>query len=130
VAFSPGPGRPDEPADADRTDLEDTDPDGPYQWSETEWLPDSWEPAEPIQPTRDVDRFRKTTAGAMIAAGMIGLEKVLMPEREERVPITWESPGEPPGPRHLEFDLDPDDPSASTVTVRPWMVDPDPPHQG
>ena len=119
------------PSEPDRPDGDATDPDaGVDEWIPVEWLPDSWEPAEPIQPTRDVDRFRRTTAGAIVAAGMIGLEKVLMPEREERAPITWESPGEPPGPRHLEFDLDPDDPAASTITVRPWMVEPHPPHRG
>jgi hypothetical protein len=121
----PDPDRPDGTTD-------DTHPadDEIYDWNQVEWLPDSWEPAEPIQPTREVDRFRRTTAGAIVAAGLIGIEKVLMPEREERPAITWESPGEPPGPRHLEFDLDPDDPAASTITVRPWMVDRQPPNQG
>jgi hypothetical protein len=126
VERSSEPDRPEAPPDADPTDLDD----GVEEWMGVEWLPDSWEPAEPIEPSRDVDRFRRTTAGAIVAAGMIGLEKVLMPEREERAPITWESPGEPPGPRHLEFDLDPDDPAASTVTVRPWLVEPRPPHEG
>ncbi len=126
----PDPDRPDEDLGDDDTDLGETDTDETYQWAEAEWLPPSWEPAEPIEPTRDVDRFRRTTAGAILSAGMLGLEKVLMPERDERPPVTWESPGEPPGPPHLEFDLDPDDPAASTVTVRPWMVDPHPPDQG
>jgi hypothetical protein len=101
-----------------------TPPDEPehvYTWIDAEWLPDTWEPVEPIEPTRDVDRFRRTTAGAILAAGLLGIEKVLMPERSEQPPVTWEAPGEPPGPRHLEFDLDPDDPEGSTVTVRRWL---------
>jgi hypothetical protein len=121
----PDPDRPDGPADADPAS-----PDTGYDWDRVEWLPDSWESTEPIEPTRKVDRFRRTTAGAIVAAGLIGVEKVFMPEREEQPAITWESPGEPPGLRQFEFDLDPDDPAASTITVRPWVVAPHPPHQG
>jgi hypothetical protein len=91
-----------------------------YDWLGAEWLPDSWVRTENLAPTREVDKFRRTTAGAMLAAGMLGLQQVLEPKKSEDPPIVVDAPGEPPGIKRLEFDLDPDDPSASTVTVRPW----------
>src|SRR5262249_44822005 len=108
------------PIDPDDTADDDLYDDDPYDWVDAEWLPETWEHTEPIDPTRDVARSRRTAAGSILAAGLLGIEKALMPERSEQPPITWESPGEPPGPAHLDFDLDPDDPAGSTITVRPW----------
>ena len=93
------------------------------EWLGAEWLPDTWVHTDSIEPTRNVDKFRKTGAGAMLAAGMLGLQQVLEPKKSEDPPIVVEAPGEPPGVKRLEFDLDPDDPSGSTVTVRPWAPD-------
>ena len=115
------------PAESDptleTTDLHD-DAHTDDEWLGAEWLPETWEHTERLEPSRDVDRFRRTTAGSIIAAGLLGIEKVLAPERSEKPAVTWESPGEPPGPAHLDFDLDPDDPAGSTVTVRPWDAPP------
>ncbi|HKY15144.1 MAG TPA: hypothetical protein VJM33_09490 [Microthrixaceae bacterium] len=100
-------------------DPDDEPDDSPYEWLQAEWLPETWDQHERIEPSRDVDRFRRTSAGAILAAGMLGLQQVLDPKKNEDPPIVVESPGEPPGPKHLEFDLDPDDPAASTVTIHP-----------
>ncbi len=108
---------PDE-TQADQIPTDQTD--SPYEWLGAEWLPDTWVHEEKLAPTRDVDKFRRTTTGAMLAAGMLGLQQVLEPKKSEDPPIVVEAPGEPPGIKRLEFDLDPDDPSGSTVTFRPW----------
>jgi hypothetical protein len=118
---------PDEQHDDPPTDDLPTDEVAPddvppdEEWLGAEWLPDTWVHEESLPPTRDVDRFRRTTAGSMLAAGMLGLQQVLEPKKSEDPPIVVEAPGEPPGVKKLEFDLDPDDPSASTVTLRPWV---------
>ena len=116
---APEPTAPDEPIDSDETvDAWANDGD---EWLGAEWLPEDWEHDETIEPTREVDRFRRTTAGSMLVAGMLGLQQVLEPRKKEDPPIVVEAPGEPPGEKRLEFELDPDDPSASTITVRPWV---------
>jgi hypothetical protein len=92
-------------------------------WLGAEWLPADWQHGpdiDELEPTRDVDRFRRTGAGAMLAAGMLGLQEVLEPRKKEDPAIVMEAPGEPPGVKRLELELDPDDPSGSTVTLRPW----------
>ena len=38
------------------------------------------------------------------------------------VPFVQDADGEPDHPRHVDAHLDPDDPSASSVTVRPWLA--------
>lgn len=69
---------------------------------------------------REVDRFRRSAVGMMLAGGMTGLAEVLEPRREQP-PIIRVSPGEPPGGRRVTFELDPDDPGGSTVVLRRWI---------
>lgn len=66
---------------------------------------------------RPVDRFRRTAAGTVVAAGMLGLRDALegRPEKEE-VTIVNEAPSAPP--RDLEIVLDPDHPERSIAVVR------------
>lgn len=86
------------------------------------------EPIEPIVPSRRVDRFRTSTLpGAILNGIALGLREVLEPPKREDAPLIAEAPGDPPDPRHVETNLDPDDPAASSVTVRPWLAEHDPP---
>ena len=101
------------------TDERDPEEESPYEWVDSEWAPATWSDDEAIEPSRDVDRFRRTTAGSIVAAGMLGLQQVLEGRKKEDPPIEVEAPGEPPGGRRVELDLDPDDPAGSTVTYRP-----------
>ncbi len=83
---------------------------------------------EPIAPSRRVDRFRTSTLpGAILNGIALGLREVLEPPKREDAPLIAEAPGDPPDPRHVETNLDPDDPAASSVTVRPWLAEHDPP---
>lgn len=89
--------------------------------------PDTDEPEESdfddveIAPSGQLQKWRRSTAsGSILGAVALGLREVFENPREE-APIVMEAPGEPPGPRRIELDLDPDDPGASTVTYRPWM---------
>ena len=76
---------------------------------------------EPIAASGQLQKWRRSTAsGSILGAVALGLREVFENPREE-APIVMEAPGEPPGPRRIELDLDPDDPTASTVTYRPWM---------
>lgn len=66
---------------------------------------------------RPVDRFRRSTTGAVVAAGLLGLRDALegRPEKEE-VTIVNEAPGAPP--RDLEVVIDFDHPERSVAVVR------------
>lgn len=98
------------------SDPDDLPEDSPYEWLDAEWLPDTWVHPEMLPPSREVDRFRRTSAGAIIAGGLLGLERVLQVPREEP-PIIRVQGGEPPK-RTWQLDLDPDDPSNSSITKR------------
>lgn len=104
-------GYPAEPVDPD-----DEADESPYRWTEAEWLPDTWVHPEVIRPTREVDRFRRSLAGSIVAGGLLGLEQALEVPKEE-APIIRVQGGEPPK-RRWTLDLDPDDPAASVATRR------------
>ena len=84
---------------------------------------DEWEEAgllddEPIQPAGQIERWRRrSVAGGVLTGFALGLQEVLYPKQKEELAVVVEA-GEPPGDRAVEVDLDPDDPGASTVTVR------------
>jgi hypothetical protein len=80
--------------------------------------PDEIPDGEPIEATRSVDRFRKTTAGMMLAGGLIAIEEVYSGRKEREIPVLIVESSEPAEPRPVEVDLDPDDPGNSTVVVR------------
>ncbi|HEY8218112.1 MAG TPA: hypothetical protein VIH82_13330 [Acidimicrobiia bacterium] len=65
---------------------------------------------------RPVDRFRRTAAGTVVAAGLLGLRDALegRPEKEE-VTIVSEAPTRPEDGLTLVFDAD--DPSRVTVVL-------------
>jgi len=66
---------------------------------------------------------RRTATGALLTGMARGLGQVFEPERD-RPAIVAEAPGEPFGPpRPVEAVLDPDDPAASTLVVRRWLMD-------
>ena len=73
---------------------------------------------------RPVDRFRRTAAGSIVAAGLLGLRDVMegRPEKEE-VTIVNEAPTRPVG----DFDvvIDPDHPERTVVIVRRRSADDD-----
>jgi hypothetical protein len=75
-------------------------------------------------PPRPVDRFRTTTVGTVVAAGLLGLRDALegRPEREE-VAIVSEAPERPVDDAGARVVFDPDDPTRVTIVVPP--VDPD-----
>ena len=75
-----------------------------------------------ILPSSGVQKFRRNTAVGAVLNGMaLGLRDVFDPVNREEAPIVRESDGEPDTPRHVDAHLDPDDPAASSVTVRPWL---------
>ncbi len=67
---------------------------------------------------RPVDKFKRTAAGSIVAAGLLGLRDVLegRPEREEPA-IVSEAPAAPP-PDNIEVVLDFEHPERSVVYVR------------
>lgn len=74
-----------------------------------------------ILPSSGVQKFRRNSAMGVVLNGVaLGLREVLEVPREE-APIVQEASGEPDTPRHVDAHLDPDDPAASSVTVRPWL---------
>ena len=76
-----------------------------------------------ILPSSGVQKFRRNTAMGAVLNGMaLGLRDVFDPVKREEAPIVQDADGEPDHPRHVDAHLDPDDPSASSVTVRPWLA--------
>jgi len=90
---------------------------------------DSADPAEPVDPSgraadsteppweRPIDRFRRTTTGTVVAAGLLGLRDAMegRPEKEE-VTIVSEAPTRPVG--DLDIVIDPDHPERTIAIVR------------
>ncbi len=66
---------------------------------------------------RPIDKFRGTAAGAVFAAGLLGLADALEGPRDERVEIVVDYAGEPFSDRIL-MRLDPDNAADSIVVVR------------
>ena len=78
---------------------------------------------EPILPTSAVSKFRRTGAGAVLGGVALGLRDIFDPVVREEAPMMQEAPGEPDNPRAVDAHLDPDDPTSSSVTVRPWRFE-------
>ncbi|MDZ4827956.1 MAG: hypothetical protein SGJ13_16055 [Actinomycetota bacterium] len=72
------------------------------------------EPAEP----RPIDKFRGTAAGAVFAAGLMGLADALEGPRDKRVEIVVDYAGDPPFSDRILMRLDPDNAADSIVVVR------------
>jgi hypothetical protein len=70
-----------------------------------------------VEPERPIDRFRKSAAGSVIAAGLLGIRDVMegRPQAEETV-LESEAAGAPP-PDGIEMFLDPDHPERSIVVI-------------
>ena len=79
---------------------------------------------EEIASSRPVDKFRRTAAGTVVAAGLFGLRDALegRPEKEEPAIVVDAPTSQPHGP--VEVTLDFDHPERSKVVIR---RPPDPP---
>lgn len=92
--------------DEDRTDATDEDAE--------ETIDGHAEPAP-------IERFRRSSVGAVFAAGMLGLRDVLEPEKDETPAIVEDWAGGEPFSEPMVLRLDPDHPEDSIVMVRPWL---------
>lgn len=81
---------------------------------------------EEITSSRPVDKFRRTAAGTVVAAGLFGLRDALegRPEKDEPAIVVDAPTTQPKGP--VEVTLDFDHPERSKVVIR---RPPDPPEQ-
>jgi hypothetical protein len=68
-----------------------------------------------------IERFHRSSVGAVLAAGLLGLRDALEPPKDETPAIVenWNA-GEPFADPIL-MRLDPDNPADSIVVVRPWL---------
>jgi hypothetical protein len=102
---SPPSVRPDESPDesSDEQPLDESTDREPDREPEEEWQ-------------RPIDRFRRSSAGTVIAAGLLGVRDALegRPEREEPAIVT-----EAPEPKldHIDLVLDPEHPERSRAIV-------------
>jgi hypothetical protein len=73
-----------------------------------------------------VDRLKRTTAGAMIGAGLLGLQNALegRPEREDPAIVT-EAPTRPDGPVKVALDFDHPELSKVVIKRKPAPGDPE-----
>ena len=68
-----------------------------------------------------IERFRRTSVGAALAAGLLGLRDVLEPPKDETPAIVEDWAGGEPFNDPIVLRLDPDHPEDSIVMVRPWL---------
>jgi hypothetical protein len=92
--------------DEDRTDLSGDDAEEPLDGH-----------AEPAP----IERFRRSSVGAILAAGMLGLRDVLEPEKDETPAIVEDWAGGEPFREPMVLLLDPEHPEDSIVMIRPWL---------
>jgi hypothetical protein len=100
----------------DRDRIEPDGRDDPFDDAVDDELdPDGGE--EPVSENRPVDRFRRSAAGAVVSAGLLGLRDVLegRPEKDE-VAIVNEAPTAPR--RDVDVVIDFDHPERSIAVVR------------
>lgn len=100
-------------------------PDDPDAWTEDEWL--EWlaevDAETPVDPGGPYRRRSRSAVGTMLGAAMVGLHQAIYGAQQTDIVMVVESDGDPPDPQTVDVHLDPDDPDASTVTVRPWLED-------
>jgi len=98
-------------------------PGDPDAWSEDEWL--AWladvDAEAAPEPTGHPVRRRESLGVSLMGAAMLGMHRAIYGERDDEIVMVVDADGEPPEPEALEVHLDPEDPDASTVTVRPWL---------
>ena len=98
-------------------------PDDPESWGDEEWL--AWleevDAEAPTERDRAVASKGPGTFTTLLGAAMLGVAKAIYGQEDAQIVMIVEADGDPPGPDPLEITLDPDDPDASTVTVRPWL---------
>jgi hypothetical protein len=102
--------------DEDYTD-EQPDPDGPHECADDR-------PDEAVVAHADpapIERFRRTSVGTALAAGLLGLRDVLEPPKDETPAIVEDWAGGEPFNDPIVLRLDPDHPEDSIVMVRPGL---------
>lgn len=95
----------------------DTDFETDFEFDDAAFDDDEHAPATPIQ------RFEQSAAGAVFAAGLLGLRDVLEGPKKEEVQVVTDWSGDPPFTDPYVLRLDPDHPEDSIVMVRPWLKD-------
>ena len=102
-------------------------PDDPETWTDEQWL--AWleevDEEAPPEPDGHPARPRRSLPSSLMGAAMLGMHRAIYGDTEPEVVIVVDADGEPPDPEELDVHLVPDDPDASTVTVRPWLHDED-----
>ena len=101
----------------DTDDLPDADPVSPVDATEAETEKETGDETAGDGPwERPIDRFRRSGAGSVIAAGLLGVRDALegRPEREEPAIVA-----DAPEPKldHIDLVLDPDHPERSRAVV-------------
>jgi len=78
-------------------------------------------PAAPIVPVSPVgvpQRYRRSLGASVVAAGLLGIRDVIEEPKDDR-PVVEQYADEGDVDRPIDLVLDPDDPSASVVRIRP-----------
>jgi len=87
-------------------------------WTEEQWL--AWLAQLPADPetgrTHPLTRVASTSGGSVLGAAMLGLEQAIYGERPKTEIVEV---ADDDGLGLGDFDLDHDDPSASSITLRP-----------
>jgi hypothetical protein len=81
-------------------------------------LTDDEEYGEHAEPA-PIERFRRTSLGTVLAAGLLGLRDVIEPPKDDQPAIVEDWSGGEPFTDPYVLRLDPDNPQDSIVMIRP-----------
>ena len=97
-------------------------PEDPNTWTDDEWFEWLAEVDDEAPPdATGHPRKPRSAVGTVLGAAMVGLANVIYGEKQTDIVMVVEADGDPPDDEVLDVYLDPEDPDASTVTVRPWL---------
>jgi hypothetical protein len=99
-------------------------PEDPESWSDEEWI--AWLEETDTEPDDDGVEYApkpRSPGATMLGNAMVGLHDIIYGQEHRDVTIVEEAAGEPLEPEAVDVDIVPDDPDASTITVRPWLLD-------
>jgi hypothetical protein len=99
-------------------------PDDPETWSDEQWIAWLEEVDAEAAPQPEGHPLQHKSPGIqLLGAAMLGMHRAIYGDTEPEIVMIVDAEGDPMEPEELEVHIVPEDPDASTVTVRPWLHD-------
>jgi len=97
-------------------------PEDPETWTDEQWIEWLEQVDADAAPEPSGHPLKHRSPGVqLMGAAMLGMHRAIYGDNEPDIVMVVDAEGDPLEPEELEVHIDPDDPDASTVTVRPWL---------